>query len=272
MQTRTLRILLLSGWIIGCLISAGAIVKANAQDEDLYGKAKRDNNALIGIFYDLKQTQKRDRTGMDPMRYGWVFREFLQKNWDEAVLSRFFRCTRPLYCTQLYIPEISASRGPAAFGVEKLVKPSLWFVHYKGQVTPPKDGTYRFVGYGDDVLAVAINGKTVLVSCWIQGDWTWKPKVPHGAQAASGYLNYGDWIPLKKDTVVDMDVLIGECPGGACSTFLLYQRQGDTYKVDAGNNPILPIFQLAEFATKKVADSNLAPPFAPGTEIWHGIP
>lgn len=265
-------IFLLSRCIPVFLFMAGGLLTARAQDENFYGKAKRDNNALIGIFYDLKQTQKREPTGMDPGQYCTVFREFLEKNWDESVLNRYFRCTRALYLTQLFIPVISADKGPAAFGVEKLVKPRLWMVHYKGQVMPPQDGTYRFSGIGDDILAVAINGKTVLVSCWVHGNWPWKPKVAGGARVEGEVLNYGDWIQLKKDTPVDMDVLIGECPGGQCCDFLLYQRQGTTYKMDADNNPILPIFQLAEFDTKPVANVYLAPPFAPGTEIWHGVP
>ncbi len=46
---------------------------------------------------------------------------------------------------------------------------------YKAQVSPPAPGTYRFVGIADDILAVGVNGKTMLVS-------------PYG-----GHKNYSRW-------------------------------------------------------------------------------
>ncbi len=48
---------------------------------------------------------------------------------------------------------MSAGRAPAAFQCGPEVKPSNWLVVYRGVVTPPKSGTYRFVGA--DFQAVA---------------------------------------------------------------------------------------------------------------------
>ena len=79
------------------------------------------------------------------------------------MLNRYYRFSKPLYTTQIFIPDMNANEGPKAFGAEKLVKPSRWVIHYKGQVSAPEPGTYRFWGIADDVMAAAVNGKTVLV-------------------------------------------------------------------------------------------------------------
>jgi hypothetical protein len=133
-------------------------VTASAQDSSNFGSTEKKDSALVGIFYDLKGNPKREPVNGD---YEETLGQFLKSGWDENVLRRFFRSTRPVYATQIFIPWGGA---PKAFGLEKIVKPLQWFVVYKGQVSPPEDGTYRFVGASDDHMAVAVNGKTCLVS------------------------------------------------------------------------------------------------------------
>jgi hypothetical protein len=58
------------------------------------------------------------------------------------------------------------------------VQPSNWIIHYKGQVSPPSAGTYRFWGTADDLIAVAVNGKTELV---------YYLTVPKGARGAQKF-------------------------------------------------------------------------------------
>ena len=69
-----------------------------------------------------------------------------------------------MYATEILMPTMNADLGPYVFGAEKIVEPRMWMVHYKGQVAPPTDGTYRFLGDADDFTAVAVNGVTVLVA------------------------------------------------------------------------------------------------------------
>lgn len=53
---------------------------------------------------------------------------------------------------------MSAGQAPQGFGVEEVVEPRMWVVHYKGQVVAPMDGVYRLAGYADDFIAGRING------------------------------------------------------------------------------------------------------------------
>ncbi|MEZ0294992.1 MAG: hypothetical protein ACAI35_00905 [Candidatus Methylacidiphilales bacterium] len=234
-----------------------------------FGSEEESEFALVGIIYDLKQTQKREPTRMDAGRgYTSVVEEFMEKGWAESVLNKYFRCARPLYTTQIYIPSMGAGEAPKAFGLEKVIKPSQWIAHYKGQVSPPEPGTYRFVGYADDMLAVAVNEKTVLFGSRFDVKM-WKSTEKPGARAGNGFLTYGDWITIKKDEIIDLDVLVGERPGGTFNAFLLYQKQGETYSQDSQGFPILPLFQLAPFNMQQI-DQNKGAKFAPSTKYWKG--
>jgi len=243
---------------------------AKAEQSAVFGKEHSSEAALIGILYDFKQNQKRQPTGFSVEAYPRLIEEFLEKGWSESVLNRYFRATRPLYTTQIYIPLMGAGEAPKAFDMEKVIKPSAWVIYYKGQVSPPEDGTYRFLGYSDDLLAVAVNGQTVCIGARMELP-AWK--VPPGAgpyvPATSMALTYGDWIPMKKDEPVDLDVLIGERPGGGFCAFLLYEKQGEKYPANEQGVPMYPIFQLAPHNTP-VPTPGEGTPFSLSEKVWKG--
>jgi len=251
-------------WIALLALAAPALLRA----DDVFG-SKDSQVGLIGILYDFKQTQKREPTHVQAGDYERIVNEFLDKDWSESVLNRYFRATRPLFTTQIYIPLMSAGEAPKAFEMEKVIKPSQWVIFYKGQVSPPEDGTYRFIGYADDLLAVAVNGKTACIGARMKLN-AWKPTKTENSPnvpAANGNLTYGDWIPMKKDEPLDLDVLIGERPGGQFGAFLLYQKQGASYPNDAAGLPMYPIFQLAPHDTAAVPIKR-GPPFSLANEVW----
>ncbi len=73
--------------------------------------------------------------------------------------------------------------------------------------------------------------------------------------AAANRLVLGDWIDLKKGQRVDMEVLIGEIPGGAFGCRLLVQQKGVSYPMvdsDAGPRPVLPVFKTVPVDEKLV--------------------
>lgn len=220
-----------------------------AQNEATLGSSERKGATLIGIFYDLKQTQQHEPIPEFAQHYTASLDEFFVSGFDEALLNRFFRAATPLYTTQLATPHMSADVAPKAFGVEDVVKPSYWVVHYKGQIAPPSDGTYRFVGNFDDLLVVAINRKVVLDGSHPTTRFpllAWKEPVDRGPKVAANDLaKYGNWINLKAGKPVDIDILIGERPGGLFYGVLLYEKRGETYPIQ-GNQIILPLFQTAE--------------------------
>lgn len=257
---------------ISAALLLGFLPCLHAEESELFGKKESSEAGLIGILYDFKQTQKRQPTALQSQDYQKIVGEFFEKDWSESVLNRYFRATRPLYSTQIFIPLMSAGQAPKAFDMEKVIKPSAWVIFYKGQVSPPEDGTYRFIGYSDDLLAVAVNGKTVCVGARMDFRKHWNPPageknpVVHGG---NGDLTYGDWITLKKDEPIDLDVLLGERPGGQFCAFLLYQKQGVEYPKDATGVPMYPIFQLAPQDTP-TGTIKQQPPFSPASVYWKG--
>lgn len=237
--------------IFAILASSSLVISsAAAADDDAFGRSERKGATLIGIFYDLKQTQQREPIPQFAQRYAASLDEFFISGFDEALLNRFFRAATPLYTTQFSIPMMNANGAPKAFGVEGVVKPSYWVVHYKGQIAPPSDGTYRFVGNFDDLLIVAINRKVILDGSRPDTRFPklgWKEPADKGPKVAANELaEYGDWIDLKAGRPVDVDIVIGERPGGQFHGVLLYEKKGETYARDARGQAVLPLFQLAE--------------------------
>ena len=142
--------------------------------------------------------------------------------------------------------------APKAFGVEKTVQPRTWMVHYKGQVAPPADGTYRFLGDADDFVAVAVNGETVLVAD-IPGTRLAVKWFAKESSNARGYTA-GDWIDLRAGQPIDLDVITGESPGGECRCQLAVEKKGVVYDGEP------PRFQLT--ATRNTPA---------GTLPWKGV-
>jgi len=237
---------------------------AGDTESSVFGQSKQSEAAFMGMLYDLKQTQDHKPTTVDPETYTTVLDEFLSQGWDESVLNRYYRVSKPLYTTQIFIPNMNADKAPEAFGAEKTVKPSRWVIQYKGQVSPPEPGTYRFWGIADDIMAVAVNGKTVLVGCRRDMHMTrtnWHASERDGAHAGDGNLIPGDWFTLKADEIIDLDIIIGERPGGIFNAFVMLEKQGATYETDRRGHPILPIFQIAPYDTPKAPDAQFATGF-----------
>lgn len=246
---------------------------AGEEKRSEFGSTEVRGASLVGILYDLKQDQARKPMRMNIQAYGRLVDEFIASGWDEAVLNRYFRAARPLYTTQIFIPLISAGAAPKAFEVENIVKPMFWLIHYKGQVSPPTSGEWRFWGYGEEVCSVAINGRNVLLSNWREittPSVGWKSPEPPGQPAASGHLKAGDWIQLEAGQVVDIDVLIGERGGGVFAAYLLIEKRGENYEMLNGR-PILPVFQLAPHATPQPRSTKYGPVIATDGPVWSGL-
>ena len=256
-------------------LAIASLAFARAADTPAPAGEPESEAALIGIFYDLKQTPQHQPTGMDPTKYSQVVDEFLAKNWDESVLNRYYRASKPSFTTQIFIPLTNSDACAKAMGLDsKSVRPDLWVIHYKAQVSPPDSGTYRFVASGDDIIAIAVNGKTVLSSVGQDngpGKFHWQPSEPNGPKAGSFLMVHGDWMDLKKDDVIDLDVIFGDEPGAVFDAFVMVQKKGATYAMDTTGHPILPIFQIAHYNTPVVNDVNMQPPFAIGFPIWQSL-
>lgn len=223
--------------------------RGEAGEDLFFGGTKPSAGALMGIFYDLKQDQKQQPTDVKINGFSPIVAEFLEKGWDESVLNRYFRATRPLYTGQMWVPKMQANSAPRAFGVADLVRPTLWLVHYKGQVSAPRDGRYRFVGIADNTLCAAIDGETVLLS-YIQGTEIRLPgwSNPDRSDAHTPFRREqafnGKWFQAKKGQILDLDLLVGERPGGSFYAFLMIEREGESYPAGPGGGRLIPPFQL----------------------------
>jgi hypothetical protein len=195
-------------------------------------------NGLPGTFYDFKQNRAGKPTPMmggapekfgDPSNNAAVdlyileVNKFLHKGFAVSSLSNVFRAPDTLLASQIFIPPCPATEAPKAFGVDKECKPSRWIVHYRGTVKAPQTGKFRFVGSGDDFLAVRWNRKVALDSGYgqyltgaenIYKDFgNKKCDETHPSQLGKP-MRAGPWISIIKDTEVPLEVVIGETPGG----------------------------------------------------------
>jgi len=221
---------------------------------------------LKGTFYDLKQNRARQPTNMTPQGYAMEISGFLKRGWSAAHFSRFYKAPTSLYATQIFMPDMDANKGPAAFSVKKEVQPRMWLVHYKGTVTPTENGVYHFVGRGDDILLVRFDNKLVLSASWDNPplevvDTKWVPKGSYNygwpANCPYGFIK-GDAINVRAGVAYPIEILIGESPGGRCEFALMLEKEGTIYRKDERGNPILPVFRLA--------DSKM-PPLEPGESL-----
>jgi hypothetical protein len=257
--------------LAGLVIALSAPAPASAQETQtatVFGSTTRSEAALIGMLYDLKQDQQHKPKKED---FGELISRFIREGWDEGILNAFYRATRPVYTTQVFIPLINADEAPRSFGVQDIMQPRNWVVHYKGQASPPHPGTFRFVGNSDDLLAVAVNGKTALLAqypAWKSLNSVWRDAPRDGIGTPVGPAASGDWFTVKEGQIIDLDIIIGEYPGVQFGAWLMIEEQGATYEKDGQGNSILPIFQLSDHAIPQ-GRNPLARKSRPD-ELWKG--
>ena len=131
-----------------------------------------------------------------------------------------------------------------------------WMAWYHGKVRPPQSGRYRFWGYADNHLMVAIDGKPVFEGSRRESHFkhlgiprTNNPALPC-LIARAGFAN-SDWIALSGDPV-QLDILFGEVGGNITSGLLLVEREGEAYEETFWGQPRWPLF-LTEAPTTNEA-------------------
>jgi hypothetical protein len=190
---------------------------------------------------------------------------------SDSYLNQYFRGQNLLYSKQIYIPRISAEEAPKAFNLSDQVKGRRWVIIYRGKVTPPVSGRFRFAGFSDDILVVRFNGKIVL-------DAGLAGTTGNKAREKDFYQNegmpkvfhtyFGDTFTVKAGSAYSIEVMIGERPGGHFSAALLLEKIGVDYEKDGNGAPKLPIFKLG--ASEMPQQGQNIPVAAPDTSwsIW----
>lgn len=228
---------------------------ADVSQMTLMGGQRSVGNDLVGTFYDLKRTQAGGPVmGMEistePALFIAAVNKFFESGWNPETLSQFYQGPRKLYATQFMIPSCASATAPPKFGIGEEIKPCLWLVHYKGKIAYKQGGTFRFCGYGDDLLFVRINGKVVLNASHgdrksIHDPEFWQSSDPNNRKypLGNGWARVGDWFTLEPGVPVDMELLTSEIPGGVFTLMLLVEQKGVVYPKNDLGAPILPIFK-----------------------------
>ncbi len=218
-----------------------------------FGSTDRSAGGLEGFLYDLKQdAQGKPQANWRP-DVGFIgpLLELQRSGFAPNKLRQYFQSPIPLYLTRFAVPNTDAAKGPELFQAQEHVQPRGWFALYRGQVVVPRDGRFRFAGRADDYLYVGVNGNDVLHAHWprihprLATDWK-TPEQPAQRHAPPGpggdSLMYGDWLNLRKGQIINMDVAVGENPGGRLWFILLVEEEGVEYRKTSAGRPILPLF------------------------------
>jgi len=232
------------------------------------------DGALVGTFYDLKQDPQGNPTNMNEESYGWAVQAFLRNGWKEKDLERFYQAPQKLYAPQIFIPTLDANVAPQSFGVGDKVQPRLWVVIYRGRVTPSESGNYRFVGFGDDVLVVRWKNKVVLDSGFMDATglrpegYVRSEGLALGGSLPASYqgMGIGTRFSAAANNSYEIEVLVGERPGGQFKAYLMLMKVGEEYTKDAAGQPVLPIFRLAKTPPPEIHGE--APVFNPDGPVW----
>jgi hypothetical protein len=133
-----------------------------------------------------------------------------------------------------------------------------WMAWYHGQVRPPQKGRYRFWGYADNHLLVAIDGNPVFEGSRSESPFrelgvprTDNPSLP--CLIAPAGFACSEWIEMNGDPV-RLDILFGEVGGNITSGLLLIQREGNTYEETVWGQPKWPLFLTETPAADEAAE------------------
>ncbi len=204
---------------------------------------------LVGTFYDFKRDEQGKDTGVKrgnrPV-YTEILREFARGGtWAVPAKHKHFTSKAKLSAKAFFFPAIPDSEAGDAFQAPE-AGAAMWVAHYTGTVTPAVSGQYRFVGWGDNVLIVGLNGNVVLDA----SDIGYVDKKRTGAGSVSfpkkggTPMFEGEWFEVRAGAPMKMDVLLGD-EGGIFCAGLHLQKKGENYGKGKGNIPELPLLLVA---------------------------
>ena len=238
-----------TGWANGSGSGAGGAVGG-------FGSPNKVGGTLTGYLYDFKQTSRgtpvRGYDTGNRSHFTDPVESIQRARFSESSFRKYFKAPQALYVRYIAIPFSNANDGPKFFNAEKQVKPSGWLVHYSGTIKVPEDGEYRLVGCGDDYLGVSIDRKMRLVAPWtdlreiLDVPGANARKQPNHKSPFGIPLVYGEWFSLRQGQTIDVDVAIGERPGGKVGFVLMIEQKGEDYKKAADGRPILPPFVFGQ--------------------------
>lgn len=128
-----------------------------------------------------------------------------------------------------------------------------WIAWYQGKIKAPQKGKYRFWGYADNNLLVAVNGEPVFEGSRYDSSFRNELNVPRNNHPSFPCLNAragfasGPWFE-SGDNPVQIDLLFGESQGNKTSSLLLIEQEGASYDQTYWGQPKWPLFATEEFS------------------------
>lgn len=233
----------------------------------LFGFSEKMGGELEGTMYDLKlKADGKKPSGIDEKSFPEAVKKIVRNRFRPNSLADFYRVDKKFFATMFYIPLQEAGEAPKTFGVQGKVKPNNFIIHYTGSFAAPEDGTYRFVGLGDESIIVMVDGSVKLEGNWVPflsyaerndrpGESVLEFFPTIKANESWARLREGEWISLKAGQPRKLDILLVEqgdptAPGGGNFAFvLLMEKQGvkyETKKRGGQTITVLPPFLLEE--------------------------
>ncbi|MBT5380914.1 MAG: hypothetical protein HN675_00885 [Opitutae bacterium] len=212
-------------------------------------------NSLTGKIYGIKEGAFPATTEKEKIKKRAIVRNFVplvRSGFSNQSRFKNFVQGRPLRFTGIAgtYDNFPMRTSLAPYSVE-----SGWLAWYSGQVKAPKTGRYRFWGYADNNLLVAINQKPVFEGSRYDSHFQNELKVPRKnhpflpcLNARAGFAS-GKWFEVGDETV-RIDLLFGESSMTMTSGLLLIEYQKDSYEKTYWGQPQWPLF-LTEFPQEK---------------------
>ena len=236
-----------------------------------FGSVTKVSGTIEGYLYDFKQTPRGKEiedysTHKDSSDFADRVKRLQNRRYNESSLGRHYKAKTPLYLQYLAIPTSSAQDGPRFFQAEGEVEPSGWIAHYRGTIVAPKDGTFRFVGLGDDYLSVMLDDEFKLIASWaaflqddvkVKGANADEEHAPEASRSPIGRhpLYYGSWFTVRKGQELNIGLTAGERPGGKAGFILMIQEQGVEYRKHR-QYTVLPPFTMGPLSGTDTAKLN----------------
>ena len=262
----------------GTGLSQGGGGNTGTGSGSLFGSFAGGSNNFEGAVYDLKIGPNHRGTGMNQDAYSRVVSNFVANGWPEAAFAPYYKASKKLYTPAIWIPTVPTPDTATEMHMDNELTPRFWVGWYKAKVIAPQSGKYHFVGFGDDILAVAVNGQLVLDGSlwpvthaaqhmpWPYADWS-RICTFHGQNY--GKLRVGDSFVVNTIEPIKLDVILGDEPGGFYNAYLMIVDDSKTYQVGPQGVPLYPIFQLGPEPINRPGDQ---PPHSTVPEPWTGAP
>ena len=218
-----------------------------------FGGAVSVGNDLKGFFYNFNRDRKGRKIPMSPEQMEDLLYAYLKSGWKTSRIARYYRSPNAIFTPTICVPTVMSEIAPQAFG-ETTAEGYCWAVVYEGELVYPEDITFRFWGVGDKLMAVRVDGETVLICAYMNDVrsrfstiWQTKDSKDNTYYFAEHRARPSDWITLKAGESKDIKVLMADLQGGLVYHILSVEVKGEEYpRTRAGTGPTFPVFRTSE--------------------------